>query len=236
MRALIGAVACVGFVLGVAAVQAQERKAEGERPPPDPAVVAERQAQEQQFAQWRQQMGQVEQGLWSVKMRLGLAGGGRDKGGIKNEEVAKLAETAETARKAMEDKTKAVLKADAEAGPIMTQLEDLQKKMAELQQQQRDLEKQLGPVAQRLGIAAGRGDKIATAPTDPELATLRADAEAAHKALEDKVTELIKADAEGAKLLQDRDALNAQFEAARQQRGEGKGERGGGRGEHKGER
>ena len=49
---------------------------------------------------------------------------------------------------------------------------------------------------------------------------LRSDAEAARKAIEDQVTERVRADAEGAQLLQQRDALNAKM-AERRGRGAG---------------
>ena len=180
-------------------------------------VTTDRGAGDPEAAQLRQQMNEIEQGLYAVRQRLGLMG--RDRNGIKDKEIAQLQEAAEKARKATEDKMREVLKADAEGGPILAQIDDLKKKASDLQQQQRDLEKQLAGIAQRMGMLPGRGDRgaaPAAVSVDPAIVTLRTEVEAANKALEDKITERIKADPEGAKLLQERDELNAKAQAKRE--------------------
>jgi len=167
---------------------------------------------EKEAGQLRQQMGEIDRGLFAVRQRLGLIG--RDRNAIKDEELVKLYDAAEKARKAAEDKSRELVKADPEGGAILTQIDDLQKKMVELQQQQRDLEKKLMGVAQRMGLRPARTERgvapaAATPPEDPAFTALRTAAETTRKALEDKITERIKADPEGAKLIQQREELIA---------------------------
>ena len=222
MKSLIGSLVCVSGLVCATSTWSQERAPD--RQPErtaDPAqqaiLTADRDKAEKEATQGRQRMGEIEQGLSAVRQRLGLMGRDRN-GAIKDGELAQLYDTAEKARKAAEDKGRELLKADAEGGPILTQIEDLQKKMAELQQQQRDLEKKLMPIAQRMGFQPGRGGREATPAlsVDATFDTLRTDAETARKALENKITERLKADPEGAKLLQERDELAATFQAPRE--------------------
>jgi len=168
---------------------------------------------ELEATQARQRMGEIEKGLFAVRQRLGL--GGRDRSSIKDEEVGQLYDAAEKARKDSEDKSRELVKADPEGGAVLAQMEELKTKMGELQQQQRDLAKKLMSISQRLEPQPARGERgVAPATSgDPALATLRAEAAAAHKAVEDKIMERLKADPEGAKLLQERNELIAKFQA-----------------------
>ena len=227
MKSLLYSLVWLGCVVGIVSVQAQER--EKERMPADPAreaaMTAERQAWDQQTGEIRTQMGQVEQGLYAVRVRLGLAGS-REKGGVKDEEILKLMDASTAANKALEQKGAEVLKADAEGGPIVAQIAELQNKMNDLQKQRAELEKSLWPIRQRLGLQGGRGEKGgAPASANPEVAALRATADAAQKALDDKITELVKADPDGAKLLQQRDELNAKMNDLREHARERKADR-----------
>ena len=226
MKVLIGSLVCAGGVLCATSTWAQERapgKApEPARPPAMNAGAADQTAAELEAAQWRQQMNDIEKGLFAVRQRLGL--GGRDRSSIRDEEVAQLYDAAEKARKASEEKSLELVKADPEGGAALAQMDDLKKKMGELQQQQRDLEKKLMGISQRLEPARGeRG--AATTSGDPALATLRAEAAAARKALEDKIMERIKADPEGAKLLQERNDLAAKVQTSREHGQEHRAER-----------
>ena len=187
-------------------------------PAPQPAVASAPTVLSADMLQWRRQMVDIEQGLFVVRQRLGLAG--RDAKGFKDPEVAGLYETAEKARKALEDKTRELLKADTEGATLLAQVDDLQKKALELQQQQRDLDRKLMAATQRMGLqlaGTNRTDASAAsaAPTDPAFAALREAAEKARKALDDKFMERIKADPDGARLLQQREDLMAKVQAAR---------------------
>ena len=225
MKRLLYSLVCLGCAAGIASAQEKVKERAALDPAQEAAVNAERLAQEQQSAELRKQMGEVEQGLYAARMRLGLVGS-REKGGIKDEEVLKLLDASTAANKAMEQKGAELLKADAEGGKLLADLDDLQKKMNDLQQQQREIEKSLGPIRQRLGLQGARGEKGgAPAAENPEFATRRTDAEAARKALEDKITERIKADPEGAKLLQQRDDLNTKLSELRGRGKERKAER-----------
>jgi len=182
-----------------------------------------------QASELRARLNWVENGLQTVRQRLGLQPG-REKGGAtqtQDAEIAKLYETAASARKAIEAKTQDILKADPEAAKIVAQMEDLRNKVGEMQKQLQDLEKSLIPIGQRLGLVLGRGDKGRGEPAsgvseNADIAALRQAAEAARKALEDKVTERIKADPEGAKLLEERQQLQTQISEFRKGAGEQK--------------
>ena len=94
---------------------------------------------------------------------------------------------------------------------VKSQIDDIKKKMDELQQQQKELEKSLTPIRQRLGLTGARKEKGAPAPENPDMAALRVAADAARKALEDKAADRLKADPDGAVLLQKRDELKAKM-------------------------
>ena len=225
MKKLLGALVCVG-VLGSMSGQAQDKAPAAVDPAQQAAVNADRQLLEQQARDLQMKLMQVEQGLNGVRMRLGLFGS-RQKGGaaMKDEELAKLSDAAEAANKAVEQKGVEILKADPEGGPILAQLDDVQNKLTALQKQRGELEKSLWPIRQKLGLADGRGKKDGAATENPDITALRAAADAARKAIEDKMTERLKADPDGAKLLQERDTLNAQMNALRERGGKLKAER-----------
>jgi chromosome segregation ATPase len=189
-----------------------ERKpVEAAAPAVRPAV--ERPAMDPAMAELLQKSMQVERSLAALRQRLGL--GGFDRSAVKDEQIAKLQDAADAARKALEAKALAVIKADAEGGPIVAQYEEIQKKTQELQQQARELETKMAGVRQRLGQQAARGELTPPTPKDPELAAMRKEAEVARKTLEDALISRIKADPEGAKLLQEREELKAKIEALR---------------------
>ena len=226
MKVLIGLLVCAGGVLCATSTWAQERApAKASESVTDPARQAPMAVMstvqvgtELEATQARQRMGEIEKGLVAVRQRLGL--GGRDRSSIKDEEVGQLYDAAEKARKASEDKSRELVKADPEGGAVLAQMEELKTKMGELQQQQRDLAKKLMSISQRLEPQPARGER-GTAPAtsgDPALATLRAEAAAAHKAVEDKIMERLKADPEGAKLLQERNELISKFQATHERR------------------
>lgn len=178
--------------------------------------VAPRDAKQQASAA-RQRQNEVERGLQGVRQRLGLLPG---KGGaVQDAELAKLYEASESARRAAEVKAQDVLKADPEGGKIVAQMDDARSKIAELQKQLGDAEKSLGPVRQRLGLGGpgkkGHDDTAPGAATEnAEVKALRQTAAAARKALDDKILERVTADPEGAKLLAERQQIEAQAKAS----------------------
>ena len=218
MKRLLYSLVCLGCAAGIASAQEKVKERAALDPAQEAAVNAERLAQEQQSAELRKQMLMGYLAEWLHDLR---------KEELKrDEEVLKLLDASTAANKAMEQKGAELLKADAEGGKLLADLDDLQKKMNDLQQQQREIEKSLGPIRQRLGLQGARGEKGgAPAAENPEFATRRTDAEAARKALEDKITERIKADPEGAKLLQQRDDLNTKLSELRGRGKERKAER-----------
>ncbi len=171
----------------------------------------------QQATAVRQRQNEVEHGLQGVRQRLGVLPG---KGGaVQDAELAKLYEASESARKAVETKALDVLKADPEGGKIVAQMDDARNKIAELQKQLADAEKSLGPVRQRLGLGGpgkkGHDGAAPGAATDnAEIKALRQTATAARKALDDKIVERVKADPDGAKLLAERQQIEAQAKAS----------------------
>ncbi len=218
MKILIGSLICVSGILCATPTWAQEKAADRTADAARPAVTAEKEGAEKEVSEGRQRMGEIERSLFAVRQRLGL--GGRDRSSIKDQEVAQLYDTAEVARRALDDKGRELVKADAEGGQLLTQIEDLQKKVIEMQQQQRTLEKQLTVVAQRVGLHPSRGERgAAPAPAvDPALIALRKTADAARMNLEEKMEERVKADPEGAKLMQERDELISKFQGKRERR------------------
>jgi hypothetical protein len=82
----------------------------------------------------------------------------------------------------------------------------------------KEAEKSLGSISERLGLAAGKGRKEGgAAGENPEIAALRQAAQAAQKALEDKMAERLRADPEGARLLAEREEIQRQISELRQQ-------------------
>lgn len=78
--------------------------------------------------------------------------------------------------------------------------------VAALRQRMGDVERGLHGVRQRLGLIPGKGGTV----QDAELTKLYADAETARKAVEAKSQDVLKTDPEGAKLLAEREQLEAQ--------------------------
>jgi chromosome segregation ATPase len=182
---------------------------------------------EKQASEFRARLNWVENGLQVVSQRLGLQPG-REKGSVTQDaEIAKLSETAASARKAIEAKTQELLKADPEGAAIVAQMEDIRNKMGEMQKRLQDLEKGLLPIGQRLGLVVGRGEKGRGEPApgvseNAEIAALRHAAEAARKAVADRITERIQADPEGAHLLEERRQIQTEMSEFKKRLGEQK--------------
>ena len=94
--------------------------------------------------------------------------------------------------------TPVCVRAQETAGDLGKQAEDLRAQMTQV-------ERGLSAVRQRLGLTDRGLFK------DEEYAKLTEASMAANKALEAKASEILKADAEGAQLLQQREALNAKI-------------------------
>jgi len=174
---------------------------------------------EKKAAELRTRMAEIEKGLQQASQRLGLVPA-KDKGtsAPQDEEIAKLREQAETAKKAVEHKALDILKADQEANRLLARIEEIKATMANLEKELKEAEKSLGSISERLGLAAGKGRKEGgAAGENPEIAALRQAAQAAQKALEDKMAERLRADPEGARLLAEREEIQRQISELRQQ-------------------
>ena len=190
MKAIMAVVVCGGFL----AMQA----AYGQDPAP---------GLEKELSDLKARMGDLEKSAGAVRQRLGLAAG-REKGGgggMRDQEIAQLQEAAEAATKAVEDKTREKIMADPEGAKILADMDAAKTKLTELEHQLKDLEKNLGPVRQRLGLAGGRGKEGGLGSGDADVAGLRKAAEDARRAVDAKIRDKVRADPDGARIMEEMD-------------------------------